>query len=145
VLLRFADFCRNTMKKTLVSILLLLYISANSGAILHVHYCMDKVAGWDFGFAKKSNNCTKCGMEKKSVKKNACCKDEEKILQNNTDQKTAETIYELVPSASFALPTLVFETPTFNFSSLVFEKPISRALIRVDGIPVYIRDCVFLI
>ena len=133
------------MKKLILIILTLLYIGSNTGAVLHVHYCMGKLSGWDWGYVNKSNTCSKCEMDKQNQKKNTCCKDEEKIFQDNIDQKTAESVYQLIPSAFFALPILVFDTPTFNFPSLVAEKQISCALISVDGVAVYIRDCVFLI
>jgi hypothetical protein len=54
----------STMKKLFVAILAILYLSTSTGATLHVHYCMGRLAGWGLGH-NNSKTCGKCGMEKR--------------------------------------------------------------------------------
>jgi hypothetical protein len=82
------------MKKFLAVILALAYMTASTGATLHMHYCMGKLADWGLGH-NTSKTCDKCGMEKSGEKDNGCCKDEHKFVKNNTDQKTAETAFQV--------------------------------------------------
>ena len=56
------------MKKLLVTILALIYLGSSTGAMMHLHYCMGKLA--ETSFSKKNNaTCNKCGM-KTTQKKN---------------------------------------------------------------------------
>ena len=82
------------MKKLLIAIVALLYIGSSTGATVHLHYCMGKLADWGIGH-DKSENCSQCGMEKTDKKDNGCCKDEHKFIKNITDQKIAESGLQL--------------------------------------------------
>lgn len=89
------------MKKLFVAILALLYLGSSTGTSLELHYCMGKLADWDFGF-NKSESCGACGMKKGLEKNKACCKDESKFLKNESDQKlTQQNIHlsELISEA----------------------------------------------
>ena len=132
------------MKKISVIILALVYISTSTGAMLHMHYCMGKLADWDLGH-NKSKVCSKCGMEKSDEKDNGCCKDEHKFLKNDTDQKTAEAGFQLMQYVAVSLPVVFIEIPSTNFPSVTEENPISHAPPRSGGVAVYIRNNVFLI
>ena len=83
------------MKKLLIAIFALLYISTSTGATLHIHYCMGKLADWGLGH-NNSKTCGECGMEKSEEKDNGCCKDEHKFIKNDTDQKTGEVGVQLL-------------------------------------------------
>ena len=131
------------MKKLLVLILAFLYISTSSGAVLHFHYCMGTLADWGFS-SKESRLCGKCGMEKPQTKKNGCCKDEQKILTNNTDQKASEPAYQLLQVAAVITPNSFFEISTMDFPSAKEKNPVSHAPPR-SNVAVYIRNSVFLI
>ena len=72
------------MKKILVSIFAVFYLASSVGATVHLHYCMDKFIDWSL--LKGGDKCDKCGMEKDG----GCCKDENKFVKNNVDQKVAE-------------------------------------------------------
>ena len=74
------------MKKLVVAIVALLYISTSTGAPLYMHYCMGKLADWGFG-DNNSKTCGKCGMEKSEQKENGCCKDEHTFLKNEVRPK----------------------------------------------------------
>jgi hypothetical protein len=131
------------MKKLLVAILALLYISTSSGAVVQLHYCMGKLAGWGFG-DNKSATCGKCGMEKMDKKGNGCCKDDHKFLKNDSDQRTTEVV-QMIQLLALALPVSSIEISSTDFVSVTEENPINHAPPLSSGVAVYIRNCVFLI
>ncbi|MEY4279182.1 MAG: hypothetical protein RL377_1186 [Bacteroidota bacterium] len=69
------------VKKILVILLLVMYSASTMGATIHVHYCMNKIAGWSFSSEKK-DKCARCGM-----KNTGCCKDEQKQLKVASEQQ----------------------------------------------------------
>jgi len=71
------------MKKSLVAILAVIYLSVSTGVAFNVHYCMGKVASIDF--MHSSDKCGKCGMENNN--KSGCCKDEFKIVKLSDSHK----------------------------------------------------------
>jgi len=81
------------MKKFIATILAILYIGTSMGATIHLHYCMDKLVGWSFATAGKSN-CGKCGMEKKGHK--GCCHDESKFVKLDKVHKATFNYFELL-------------------------------------------------
>ena len=99
------------MKKFIVSILAVLYLSSSIGATVHLHYCMDKLIGWSLEH-QKDNRCSKCGMIKKQKGK-ACCKDEYKQLKLQNDQKAAAS-YQVMQLSSVAVLTSFFATPSIQ-------------------------------
>lgn len=130
------------MKKLIVIILAFLHLSASAGVTMHMHYCMGKLADWEVN-SKATAQCGKCGMEKS--KKNACCKDELKFVKSTTDQKTAESVFQLIQLAGVALPASVFEITVTNTASVTETNPISHGPPLKGDLAVYIRNCVFLI
>lgn len=129
------------MKKLVVAILSFLYISTSSGATLQMHYCMDKLVDWSIGHTDKKNTCNNCGMEKDGKGKNGCCKDEQKQLKIEKDQKAAA--FELTFSLATAIPV---SHPVYNFTGItsVTEKfPLSNAPPRSPQLAAYIRNCTF--
>jgi hypothetical protein len=132
------------MKKFVVAILALIYISAYAGVTLHMHYCMGQLAGWGLGH-NNSKTCGKCGMEKSDEKDNSCCKDEHQFIKNDTDQKVAETGFQLMLFGTVGLPVSFIEITFTDFPSITEETPVSHAPPRSSGVAVYIRNCIFLI
>ncbi len=130
------------LKKFLVAILTLLYMSTSVGATIHMHYCMGKLADWGLG-QKDSKTCGKCGMEQSVKKANGCCKDEHKFIKNDTDQKHTETAFQTVPLTADALLVSFFEIPAVDLPTLTEENPLSNAPPRNSGVAVYIRNCDF--
>ena len=96
------------MKKLVVAIVALLYISTSTGAPLYMHYCMGKLAGWGFG-DNKSKTCGRCGMEKSEEKDNGCCKDEHTFLKNDSDQKVTTIGFQMIQLLAVALPVSSIE------------------------------------
>lgn len=132
------------MKKFITVILAFLYLSTSTGATVHMHYCMGKLADWGLGH-NKSDTCRKCGMEKSKAKDSGCCKDEHKFIKNDADQKTAEAGLQLMQVIAASLPLSFIEIPSNDFLTVAKENPISHAPPRTGDKAVYIRNCVFLI
>ena len=132
------------MKKLLVAIVAMLYISTSSGAVVHLHYCMGKLAGWGFG-DNKSKTCGGCGMEQTDEKGNGCCKDEHKFLKNDSDQKITAAGFQMIQLLALALPVSSIEMPSTDFLFVTDENPVSHAPPRTSAVAVYIRNCVFLL
>lgn len=130
------------MKKFIAAILAVLYLGTSSGATIHMHYCMGKLADWGLG-DKQSKTCGKCGMEKSDKKDNGCCKDEQKFLKNSSDQKIAESNFQFNIMQGIALVADYIEIPFTPITSVTEENPNSNSPPRTQAVPVYIRNCVF--
>ena len=76
------------MKKLVTILIALLYLGATTGAPFYKHYCMGEVAGWGMGY-EKSDKCDNCGMVNSTESENGCCKDEQKFIKNDSDQRSA--------------------------------------------------------
>lgn len=119
------------MKNFLLLILSVCYLTASSGAVVHLHYCMDKLIRW--GLWEKTpatGKCGKCGMEK-SGKKKSCCKDENKFVKIEKDQKTTESWYKLAQPVSAVIAVNLFFNsqayviPSFNIYTESNAPPLS--------------------
>lgn len=131
------------MKKIIVALLAILYMGTSTGATLHMHYCMGKLADWGLSH-NDSKTCSKCGMEQ-SEKADGCCKDEQKFLKNNADQKNVELLFQLNQAMAITLPVSFFIMPAVNFPAEIHNIPVSHAPPRCAIVAIYIRNCVFLI
>jgi hypothetical protein len=132
------------MRKAFTLILALLYISTSTGAVIHMHYCMGKMSGWGL-IASTSDTCGKCGMEKLDKEDNGCCKDEIKLIKNESDQKSNPSAFQLISLVSVSMPSAVIDYTASTLSSLTEEKPVSHAPPRCRPVAVYILHRSFLI
>ncbi len=130
------------MKKFITAILAVLYLGTSTGATIHMHYCMGKLADWGLGH-NNSKTCGKCGMEKADKKDNGCCKDEHKFLKDDSAQKVNESNLQLMQLMATALPSSYIQLPELALPLLTEESPNSNAPPRTQAVPVYIRNCVF--
>ena len=125
------------MKKFCIVILSLIYFATTTGATFSMHYCMGKLADWELG-QNKSKTCGFCGMEKGDEKDNNCCKDEQKFIKNDTDQKFVE-------SATYTLQfPVVAEMPHYYRNAFIQSVSVneryslSHAPPRCKDLPIYI-------
>lgn len=132
------------MKKVLTIIVALLYLGNSTGATLHLHYCMGKLADWGLEH-NQSNSCGNCGMKKVSGKDNGCCKDEHKFVKNNSDQKVFESSIQLMQVSGTAFISCFAEIPLVHILCISEENPVSNAPPRSKGVAVYIFNRTFLI
>ena len=135
------------MKKVIVFILSVLYLSTSMGATVHMHYCMGRLVGWDLGNGE-SKDCISCGMAKDapmpgcSVGMKNCCHDEHMHIQSDRGQKPAQTWVEwgLTP----ALATFFFSE--WNMSIVVapaVAHPVANGPPSAYRIPIFLRNCNF--
>lgn len=132
-----------SMKRFLLLILSVCYLTASSGAVVHLHYCMDKLIGWGFWEKNgKTDKCDKCGMSKSSKKK-SCCKDENKFVKIEKDQKTTEASYKLTqPVIAAVAVNLIFNTLVYFLSSVTVH-PGSNAPPLSALADTYLLNCNF--
>ena len=131
------------MKKFILSILSVVYLLSITGATVHMHYCMGKLADWSL-WKSKSPVCSKCGMEKKQNEGNGCCNDIQKLVKVEHDQKTPEQPVQFVK-----LVQEETKIPSWTFSRITdilhIKYPVSHAPPLSGNEPVYILNCTFLI
>ena len=129
------------MKKILLSILTLFYLTSTTGAMLETHFCMGKLADWSIGHTQ-SNTCGECGMEKTDKRSNGCCNDERIFVKNTADQKPGNPV--LTPAPCFDCPEpRALPNPHDIVLSAVTAKPLGDAEHRRSNTPLYIRISVF--
>ena len=126
------------MKKILVSILALLYLASSVGTTVHLHYCMDQLINWSLS-NKEGDECGKCGMDKDG----GCCKDENKFVKNNVDQKVTEPVAQLIRVEAVGAPVGLIYLSEYYFSSLNQEYPIRHAPPPSNGVGIYLLHRVF--
>lgn len=130
------------MKKLILTLLALIYITTSTGATIHLHYCMGQLADWGLG-SNNSKTCGKCGMLEFDNKNDDCCRDEHKFVKNDSDQKYAEAGLHLMQVLAVALSPYFYEFQTHYFLPPTGGIPMSHAPPTGSGVAVYIRNCVF--
>ncbi len=130
------------MKKFIVFILSILYITTSSGATLHMHYCMGKLV--ELGLWKEEGKeCENCGMTKKSKASNDCCKDEDKEVKGEKDQKLVNASVNQILQSGEALNASHAVLPDVYVPSSALENPSSNAPPRSSKVNYYILNCIF--
>lgn len=128
------------MKKFLVTILSILYITISSGATINIHYCMGKLVGWDVNHSS-TDKCEVCGM--RSSAKKGCCKNTQKVLQIEKDQKASESIFHFVNAGVFLFTIHYTVLPDYPLAVLKLKQPIAHAPPESGSVPDFIRFCNF--
>jgi hypothetical protein len=100
------------MKRAVASILLFFYFLVNTGFVVSVHYCMDKVNGVELGDSNHKE-CGKCGMT--IEERDGCCKDDVKVMKMQVDQLMAKLV-----KADFSLPLIATNDTEFLFTPLFY-------------------------
>jgi hypothetical protein len=111
---------------------------------------MDKLVSWGFG-EKKTNKkaCPFCGMGKKAggehcVKQpKGCCKDEQKLIKVESDQKATLFEYSVNKQIDDLICHSIEFTSIYPIFSPVIDNPTSHAPPFKEKVPVFIRNCVF--
>ena len=125
------------MKKFLVLILSVIYMTASSGVVLNVHYCMGKMAL--AGVDNFKGNICKCGM-KTSPK--SCCHNEVKVVKmtNLHKQAFADCYFFIHPALfppGFSLIN-ISKTYLSDLNVAIANKPPGLASNHL-----YLSNCVF--
>ena len=127
------------MKKFIISIVAVLYITISSGIVFNVHYCLGKISSVKIDLL--ANNLCGCGSKKESK---GCCKTEHKFIkiEDNHQASFIDVVFQSpvqkIPSIYNFINTPLIqknEVNTFNtHSPPLLSKRYS-----------YIRNCIFLI
>jgi hypothetical protein len=132
------------MKKLIVSLIALLYISSSCEATVYLHYCMGKQIGFSF-LPENSPHCHKCGM-KKSAKGMGCCKDEQKVLKSDNGQKLTDFVFSTKLQKKFIIVyvsnRVYSEAITSSYLSTHYSPHGPPGICPVPG---YLMNCIFLI
>lgn len=96
------------MKKAIIAILALVYITIASGVVVNVHYCMGSIASIAYGY-DDHDVCGKCGM---SAKKKGCCHTEYKLVKLQDEHRLAQ-VQVAFPEITAVIPvqTSLFQLP----------------------------------
>ena len=132
------------MKNFIVIILAFVYITTSSGAVLYMHYCMGKITGWGLSQGN-SKTCQKCGMLESVKKDTGCCSDKYKVFKTDADQKKNEAPLLHIQLINGDLTDAFILLPAVQFPTTTEQSPVSNAQTHGNSIPLYIRNCVFLI
>lgn len=132
------------MKRLLVFILAFSYLVTTTGADMHLHFCMGKLAGWSFWTEDEKAACGKCGMEKEQ-KPEGCCKDESKWMKIQDDQKVTDHAFQFVKLQPAALLHFADYNCPPPLSTTAGLHPQSHAPPRSGKVESYILNCTFLI
>lgn len=110
---------------------------------MQLHYCMGKLVEAGIWHHPQSDKCASCGMKKKAGGKNNCCRDEQKKVTQDNDQKLAEQAYTALQAVSVALPVQWVYQPTENLFSATVAHPVSHAPPRGAIQPIYLLNSNF--
>lgn len=102
---------------------------------------MDKLVS--VNFQDDGPECISCGMS--SQKDNGCCKDDHKQIKVDKDQAPSTYAYEASTAFAQEHVSEYNLSPQFIYSSPVIIYPAQHAPPRGGKIPVFIRNCAFLI
>ncbi len=129
------------MKRLLITVLAIFYLSVSSGATVHFHYCMGELIEWGLSNdgSDKADNCSNCGM-KKGISED-CCKDQKQEYKLKESQKTS---LNTIQSKVIDLAPLVY--PEFNITFKNTQPdliPAINAPPRTQKTSTFLRHCNF--
>jgi len=138
------------VKRFLVTILAFVYLSTSVGATVHLHYCMDKLVAWGLRHEKTGKkSCLYCGMAKTNENKHCgkeskgCCKDEQKIVKLENDQKISEASFKFLQIPVEATAPIFSDYSLEYVFSLTEGYPLTHAPPRTQNISLFVLNCVF--
>ncbi|MEO6490002.1 MAG: hypothetical protein ABIO04_08700 [Ferruginibacter sp.] len=126
------------MKKILLTILTVVYMTVSSGIAMEIHYCMGKRAGIEY-FKTGGEKCGKCGMKEK---RSGCCHDEHKFHKLEDSHKNVYNNISFHKNEITLISTYAFLSTYFN------DEPLPGK-ININSPPEYtgpsdcIMNCVF--
>lgn len=131
------------MKKLLVSILAFLYVASSTGATVHMHYCMGRLV--NLGLASEQTKCSKCASKEDNAScSKKCCKDAQKTIKSQQDQKLAENGLQLIHLTALTTPSdYLSPVDITGISSLTEQYPISHAPPLKEADKIYILHCTY--
>jgi hypothetical protein len=126
------------MKKILIAIVALVYMTVSTGIAMELHYCMGRFAGADV-FGARGKACTLCGM---TEKKNGCCHDEYKFVKLEDSHKNVLNCIDFAPSQIEGNTTVVVNNFIF-YDKLQRHNPYYPSPPFYSGPPLHVLHSVF--
>lgn len=125
------------MKRIFLVILAFFYLGVSTGFTMHLHFCMEDLAGISLWHGSEKRLCDNCGMEKEADKKD-CCKDEHKQVKLDELHKSTDNTFLKLQKLSFIyfpaggnhtfrcliLPTVTEDNPPSNSPPTDTKNPI---------------------
>lgn len=130
------------MKQFLVFILSLVYLVTSTGATMHTHFCMGKIADWSLWEKSEGTACSKCGMES-AEQSEGCCSNESKWIKIEDDQKAALANFELTPLPDVGPDYIAGLNHPVYISEGSDLLPQSHAPPNISFFKIYKRICIF--
>jgi len=125
------------VKKTVILLLSVLYITLTSGVVVNIHYCMGRVAAVNYGH-EEDKKCGKCGMDQKE----GCCQTEEKLLKAGDDHLSGQT-FNTVFSIPSDIPPSFPDFISSNYRSKDHHNSQYHSPPDVRGTDLGLYNCVF--
>ena len=129
------------LKKIVVILLLLIYGSASMGATIHLHYCINQMAGWSLWHSKKEE-CGRCGTKKN---KTGYFKNEHKHFESKNDQRNAATVVPVIFKPAPAVVNLIPDSNFQAFKKVIKGFSICHAPPDIGDNRRHILHCVYLV
>ncbi len=125
------------MKRLIATISILVYFTVNTGFVINMHYCMDRLQSVQLG--EGSDECGKCGMP---VSDDGCCKDETKVYKLQQNLLISKTVsQQIILAAVISHGTDHLLSPFYNF---IFEADLySNKPPLISKQDTYLTNCVF--
>jgi hypothetical protein len=131
------------MKKLFITIVSILYLAASTGATMHMHYCMGRLADTGF-FEQEGGHCSLCGMEKSGNADNGCCTDQQETIKISIDQQfSTASIFHFEQPFSLLEITETGYQPQLLLVSGDKVPAVSNAPPRSPQVPPYLMNCLF--
>jgi hypothetical protein len=83
------------VKKTMLTILTVIYLALSSGIAMDIHYCMGERAGVNY-YESENDTCSKCGMKES---KRGCCHNEHRFHKLEDSHKNVYNDINLTAGA----------------------------------------------
>lgn len=126
------------MKKAVIAILALLYMTIASGVVVNVHYCMGRIASVEYGY-NDHDHCGKCGM---TSKQSNCCHTEYKLVKLDDAHRLVEAqVAVMALPAELPAYTSLFPPPPAGEEHYFARQYHSPPDVRSNE--VYLHNCVF--
>lgn len=101
------------MKKLVLTISFLCYLTVTCGVVVNLHYCMDRLASVHL-FGGKDDSCAECGMQMHAS--NKCCHDEVRVFKLEQDQNNVSIPDYSIPAMEEIVvrPSEFFTAPFYT-------------------------------
>ncbi|MBC9930465.1 HYC_CC_PP family protein [Chitinophaga qingshengii] len=131
------------MKRFFAIFFALLYTLLTSGFTVNVHYCMGKLASVKLQNLPDEDQCKRCGRPVKSMD---CCKNEVKFCKVTTSHQAAKALQQSAPvMMDLQLPVKILSTPAPLAALQLHQRSYPHDPPDIGTMPVFLRNCVFLI